>query len=583
MKIKLNFFNKDGHLNELPATAISGNDISSSCLYVSSLAIAAAGQYAWVSLLIVSLVLYFFRKIYGEVVGALPMNGGAYNALLNTTSKRFASLAACLTILSYMATAVISGGTAMYYVSTLIHNFPVFIATIVLLFIFMWLNISGISESAKVATYIFLFHLFSLILLIIVCGWHLIHFGFGILSENFSRPLPQGSLLVALFLGFSVSMLGTSGFESSANYVEEQAPGVFPKTLRNMWIVVSIFNPLLAFLTLSILTIPEASINSHALLANLGFTAGGTWLKWLISIDAVIVLSGAVLTSYVGVSGLVKRMTLDRCLPQFLIKENKKKVNYPIIIGFFLLCSSILYFTQGDIEALAGVYLISFLSVMLLFAIGNILLKINRDKLPRPERARGPIILLSIIAIIGALFGNISEHPEYFAVFLSYFIPTALIVMIMLYRVPILRGVLGLMKHYLNFPYERKLDHWLKRSIIKINSQKFLFFTRGDNVANLNTVLAYIRDNEHTNKILLVSVVRNENEIPESLRSDIEVLDRAYPGIDVEFIVIKGIFSPELIEELSVKYDIPKNFMFIGAPGKEFPYRIEHMGVRIII
>jgi amino acid transporter len=581
--MKLNFFNKEGQLNELPATAISGNDISSSCLYVSSLAIAAAGQYAWLSLLIVVVVLYLFRQIYGEVVGALPMNGGAYNALLNTTSKRFASLAACLTILSYMATAVISGGTAMYYLSTLIPNFPVFIATITLLFLFMCLNIAGISESAKVATYIFLFHILSLILLVIVCAWFLINNGFDILIQNFQRPLTQGSLLVALFLGFSVSMLGTSGFESSANYVEEQAEGVFPKTLRNMWIIVSIFNPLLAFLTLSIMTIPEAAQNSNALLANLGATAGGPWLKWLISIDACIVLSGAVLTSYVGVSGLVKRMTLDRCLPQFLLKENKQGVNYPIIIGFFLLCASILYFTMGNIEALAGVYLVSFLSVMLLFAIGNILLKINRDKLPRPEKASGLALLIAVVAIFGAIAGNISEHPDYFGVFLTYFIPTVLVVMIMLYRVPLLRGLLGLMKYYLDFPFEKKLDHWLKRTIVKINSQKFLFFTRGDNVANLNTVLSYVRDNEHTNKILLVSVVKSENDIPEGLKSDIEVLDRAYPGIDVEFITIIGTFTPDLIEDLSVRYDIPKNFMFIGAPGKTFPYRIEHMGVRVII
>ena len=85
-------------LKELSATAICGNDISSSCLYVSALSIAYAGQYAWVSLLMVALVLFLFRKIYGEVVGALPLNGGAYNALLNTTSKSTASVAATLTI-----------------------------------------------------------------------------------------------------------------------------------------------------------------------------------------------------------------------------------------------------------------------------------------------------------------------------------------------------------------------------------------------------------------------------------------------------------------------------------------------------
>jgi hypothetical protein len=50
-------------LNEFAATAICGNDISSSVLFVSALAIPFAGQYAWITLLIVSFVLFFFRKI----------------------------------------------------------------------------------------------------------------------------------------------------------------------------------------------------------------------------------------------------------------------------------------------------------------------------------------------------------------------------------------------------------------------------------------------------------------------------------------------------------------------------------------
>ena len=74
-------------LGQLAATAICGNDITSSCLYVSALATMAAAQVSPISLLIVAAVLFLFRKIYAEVVGALPLNGGAYNALLNTTSK----------------------------------------------------------------------------------------------------------------------------------------------------------------------------------------------------------------------------------------------------------------------------------------------------------------------------------------------------------------------------------------------------------------------------------------------------------------------------------------------------------------
>ena len=138
-------------LNELESTAICGNDISSSVLYVSALAISFAGQYAWITLLIVSVVLFLFRRIYGEVVGALPLNGGAYNALLNTTSKFMASFAATLTILSYMATAVISANEAIHYLHHVIPAMPIIAATIGLLSLFALLTIGGITESAKVA------------------------------------------------------------------------------------------------------------------------------------------------------------------------------------------------------------------------------------------------------------------------------------------------------------------------------------------------------------------------------------------------------------------------------------------------
>ena len=43
------------------------------------------------------------------------------------------------------------------------------------------------------------------------------------------------------------------------------------------------------------------------------------------------VLSGAVLTSFVGVSGLMKRMALDRIWPQFFLKENRRGANYVIL------------------------------------------------------------------------------------------------------------------------------------------------------------------------------------------------------------------------------------------------------------
>ena len=157
-------------LGQLKATAICGNDITSSCLYVSALCALSAGKLAPVALAIVAAILYLFRRIYAEVGSALPLNGGAYNVLLNTTSKAKASLAACLTLLSYIATAVISANEAMHYAHNVVHGMNVFVATIVLLGLFALLNIIGITESAVVALGIFVIHILTLTLLCAVSG-----------------------------------------------------------------------------------------------------------------------------------------------------------------------------------------------------------------------------------------------------------------------------------------------------------------------------------------------------------------------------------------------------------------------------
>lgn len=580
-------------LGQLASTAICGNDISSSVLYVSALAIAFAGQYAWITLLIVSFVLFLFRKIYGEVVGALPLNGGAYNALLNTTSKGTASLAATLTLLSYMATAVISANEGIHYLHHLIPAIPIIPVTIVLLSIFALLAIIGITESAKVAIGIFIFHLTSLAILSGFIIYFLLQNGITTLFENWHFPLTGGSIANAIFLGFAASMLGVSGFESSANFVEEQQKGVFPKTLRNMWSIVSIVNPLMAVFALALFAIPllQSDAYQNTLLVQMGEYVGGEWIASLIAIDAFLVLSGAVLTSFVGVTGLLERMTLDRILPPFFLKKNRNGSSYRIVIMFLLLCISVLLFTNGDVRLLAGVYTISFLSVMALFGIGNILLKIKRNSLPRPEKASWLAVIVAIFAVLIALWGNIEMTPKpglpsNLSVFLVYFVPTILFISVMLNRTLLLKAVLKILDAFFNpiRTFSVVTDRKIKRILDKINQQEFVFFTKGDNIATLNKVMQYIERNEHTRKMKIVTVLEKGNPGPPHLKQEVNFLDREYPEIDIELIILEGTFTPELIQELSKKWNIPVNFMFIGSPTNKFPYKIEELGgVRLII
>lgn len=572
-------------LKQLAATAICGNDITSSCLYVSALCITYAGQYAFIALLIVGLVLFFFRKIYGEAVGALPLNGGAYNILLNTTSKGNASLAACLTILSYMATAVLSASEAMKYLHSIFPFFYIIIATMVLLTIFLFLTIGGIGESSIVAIIIFTIHLLSLAILICSGIYYFAQNGLNIAKINFNTPL-KGSLSDALFLGFSVAMLGISGFETSANFIEEQSKGVFPKTLRNMWILVTIINPLIALIAVAIIPLNAIAGNEEAFLSFMGNKTGGVWLARIISFDAALVLSGAVLTAFIGVNGLMKRMTLDRIFPQILLKENSKGSSPRILIVFYILCLSILFITEGELGPLAGVYTISFLSVMAFFGFGNLLLKIKRDRLPRPEYAQPVIVVLGILGVLIALYGNIKVHPAYLVVFLQYFIPAILIIYLFLKRKMVI--------HYLLLYANSIFDKIQKASLFsrfhltkemrRLNKQPFVYFTKGDNIAILNKVIQYVQDNEITQKLKIVTVLQKEEKLNRTFVRDFETLDRAYPDIKIEYIQVPGIFGPEIIDKLSNEWNIPHNFMFIGSPGDHFPHQLADLGgVRLII
>jgi hypothetical protein len=223
---------------------------------------------------------------------------------------------------------------------------------------------------------------------------------------------------------------------------------------------------------------------------------------------------------------------------------------------------------------------------MVLFGVGNMLLKVNRNKLPRPERARWIAVVIGVIGVITALIGNIILNPDDLSVFMEYLIPTILVVGFMLYRIPIMKAFL-LILDYLT-PSNKKIFYNTKRliniKIRSINTQEFVFFTKGDNVAGLNRVLQYITHNENTRRLKIVTVLKENETIPLNLKNDIEVLDRAYPGITIEYIEEPGVFGPDKIKELSKRWNIPKNFMFIGSPGDNFPFRIDQLGdVRLII
>ena len=161
-----------------------------------------------------------------------------------------------------------------------------------------------------------------------------------------------------------------------------------------------------------------------------------------------------------------------------------------------------------------------------------------------------------------------------------------LVVGIMLGRITLLKATLSGVRTLtasLVGPLTR-LTKWVREQIDQINAQQIVFFTRGDNIANLNNALLYVRENEHTNRLKIVLITNDQIKVPDQLSEELDLLDRAYPEIDVEFVTLEGTFSPDLIQQLSDDWNIPKNLMFIGSPGGRLPYDLAELGsVRLII
>jgi amino acid transporter len=123
--------------------------------------------------------------------------------------------------------------------------------------VFALLTFWGFKESAMTSLVIFAIHITILSILFVTsiifiskngiqvyfCQFITIkHQLFHFLSIQYFQPVKdlyasaeQPNFLHSIFYGFSIASLAVTGFETSANFVEELKPGVFEKTLRNMW------------------------------------------------------------------------------------------------------------------------------------------------------------------------------------------------------------------------------------------------------------------------------------------------------------------------------------------------------------
>jgi hypothetical protein len=93
-----------------------------------------------------------------------------------------------------------------------------------------------------------------------------------------------------------------------------------------------------------------------------------------------------------------------------------------------------------------------------------------------------------------------------------------------------------------------------------------------------------VLENEITKRLMVVHCYETEDDIFEELADQLRTLDRIYPQLRIDLLLVRGRFGPQLIEQLSRRLGVPKNYMFIGTPGDTFPHNFADLGgVRVVM
>lgn len=514
-----------------------------------------SGPLAPVCLGIMALVLYPFTRIISEVSMAVPFNGGTYNIYLNSVSKSIACVVAGISLLDYCGMAVISASSAVSYLSPdLPASFPVFWLTVGILVLFALVSLFGARDSASLALIIFLFHCLTLLVLSITSVVYICVHTKELPFANNLLSVKQYSFtdyLYALFYGFSIGLLSATGIETSSNYIEEQRPEVFAKTIWNMWLSLAIFFPMLALFVIMVIPLSAAPSVQSFILSVLADRVGGTWLKWLVVLDAVLVLCAGVLTGFVGIQGLVSRLASDGVLPEILLQKNRIfRTNHWIILSFLLFAVSLYGIGGGDTFVLSVIYTTTLVLVLIIFAIGNLLLKYARGRLSRTLHVRTGIVMLVLLALIVALVGNLLITPVknlYFT--LLYFAVCIAITQLTSYRVKFARAAYFYVDKvvFLHRRWPGVVDG-LVRAIKNWTSKSVVFFSKSDEIYVLNKAVLYAIANENAGCLKIVHIVTYQMESDpretianrifiEKLKENRRILDELYPKITIDLVI----------------------------------------------
>ncbi|GJJ13232.1 hypothetical protein Clacol_007483 [Clathrus columnatus] len=371
--------------------------------------------------------------------------------------------------------------------------------------------------------------------------------GSSILKSNWDlRPKDALHTVRAIFNGICVGFLGVTGFETTPTYVEVIRRDAYPSVLTIALTTTLLLNgPMM--LCVYVVLPTEVILQGTNILSILASSVAGEWLRILVVIDAVLVLSGGIIDGICSANALLDRLAKDNVFPKWLLRTLPLTGAQYIAVTICLALDILLYACSAfNLVTLSAVFTITFLVTLMTFVISNLMLKFSCDELPRKPRVPFLAVILTLAAVIVLLIGNIALSPEDLALFVAYYAVIAAV--LLLFKTKLFFMRLGLwiscQCNLQNYAFFRRLQNKFISFIKKTARHPVIVWVGHDDIHALVKAILYIRKNELTNNIIFAHAHVHNDSILEELASNIKILDEAFPSITIDSLIVKGEFGP---------------------------------------
>ncbi len=353
-------------IGSLGAFALGYSDIASTVYFLLGVIALYAGPALPLVIMISAVPFLLLIAVYMELVGAFPESGGAYLFVRHSMGEKVAFMAGWLLMLDQVIMISYGALGVAGYISFLAPFLSQYIPYIAISIVVgaMILNLYGIKESAHVSliiTVVDLAILYAIIVLGLLMTPHV--------AVNVER-LGSGIDVAGLLVGLSFAMRGYVGIDVVAQSAgETYIPGRdLPKAIAAIGILLALNTSLISMVAFYTVPIEEIGENLRSPMAYIASgVVGGQVLAPLVTLDALIILSAAVIAGIVGFSRMIYRLSLEGLLPARLGAVNRRGTPYLAVLVAGGLAAALAL--PGEVELVAMIYGLSSLVNYVLTAV----------------------------------------------------------------------------------------------------------------------------------------------------------------------------------------------------------------------